>query len=139
MATCQCHLPSLLPSLLPFYSLPSSPFPPSFLPSPFLPLSHPFLPPLPSPPFCTHLVSSLLPPHGRKVLRRYQHPKQVVEGLGVQEDLQTPGVEAHGPQDVGQGSQHLSSNGNLGEGGEGERGGEEEGGEGVRGGREKSG
>lgn len=57
----------------------------------------------------TDLVCSLLLPHGREILRRDEHAKEVVERLSVDEDLQAPRVEAEGTEDAWERGQNVAS------------------------------
>ena len=59
------------------------------------------------------MIHSLLLPHGREVLRTDEDPKQVVEGVGLDEHLQASRIETQRTQRVGERGQHLASHWNL--------------------------
>ena len=65
-----------------------------------------------SPPL-TCMVDSLLLAHGREVLWVDEHSKEMVEWVGLYEDLEAPGIETEGAQRVGQRREHLASDRDL--------------------------
>ena len=62
------------------------------------------------------MVHSFLLAHGRQVLWVYEHTEEVVEWVGLDEELEASGVETEGTECVGEGGEHLPRHRDLCEG-----------------------